>query len=85
MKDKCQFCGQSEFTQKSVQYIYRRDGHFFVVNNVPCEECNSCGERYYAAKNLKRIEAEFEALERGEKTARQEVTVPVEEFAEFAL
>ena len=85
MKDTCQFCGQTEFTKKNVQYIYRRDEHFLVVNNVPCEECDHCGERYFAAKDLKRIEAEFDALERGEKMAQKEVSVPVEEFAEFAL
>ncbi|GAB6091101.1 hypothetical protein JCM12856_26950 [Spirochaeta dissipatitropha] len=50
-----------------------------VSLSLPKKVCN------IFTKDLKRIEAEFEALERGEKTARQEVTVPVEEFAEFAL
>ena len=33
--------------RKTVQYIYRHDGKFLVVNEVPCEECTYCGERYY--------------------------------------
>ena len=33
--------------RKTVQYIYRHEEKFLVVNEVPCEECTYCVERYY--------------------------------------
>jgi YgiT-type zinc finger domain-containing protein len=80
----CNFCGGTDLIKKQVQYIYHRKGKLLVVNNVPCEECGNCGERYYSASVLKKIEDEFEAIGRGEKIVHNEILVPVEEFAEFA-
>jgi YgiT-type zinc finger domain-containing protein len=54
MKRTCNFCGNKNFREKLVQYIYKHDGHFLIVNNVPCEECEYCGERYFKAEALKK-------------------------------
>ena len=84
MKDKCSFCGNEEVVAKKVQYIYRHDGKFLVVDDVPCEECTYCHERYFEGAVLEQIEDEFEALHSGAKTARSEVSVPIEKYTEFA-
>ena len=55
----CNFCGNRNFKEKNVQYIYKHDDQFLVVNNVPCEECEFCGEQYFKADVLKRIEKSF--------------------------
>ena len=82
MRTVCNFCGNKNIREKSVQYIYNRDGHFLFVNNVPCEECEYCGEKYYEAKTLKKIEKEFENIYyEGKKT--REITIPVEEYVEL--
>ncbi|MEK7398331.1 MAG: YgiT-type zinc finger protein, partial [Candidatus Poribacteria bacterium] len=39
MNKTCGFCGNKNFRIKKVQYIYRHDGNFLIVNDVPCEEC----------------------------------------------
>ena len=51
----CSFCGNKNFREKHVQYIYKHDDQFLVVDNVPCEECEYCGEQYFEAKALKRL------------------------------
>ncbi len=84
MRTVCNFCGNKHFEKKNVQYIYRHDGKFLLVNHVPCEECTYCGERYYEAKVLKRIEREFMEIHHGGKKAKTEVSVPVEDFTEVA-
>ncbi len=84
MGSVCSFCGNKSSVQKKVQYIYRHDDKFLAVNNVPCEECTYCGERYYLAPVIKRIEREFAAIHHGGKKPEAEVTMPMEEFAAIA-
>ncbi|MBI5141743.1 MAG: YgiT-type zinc finger protein [Nitrospirae bacterium] len=84
MNRVCNFCGNKNVSSKLVQYVYKHDDRFLVVNNVPCEECEYCGERYFRAHDLKRIEKDFFAIyEHGKKAARK-ISVPVEEFVELS-
>ncbi|MDP2993442.1 MAG: YgiT-type zinc finger protein, partial [Deltaproteobacteria bacterium] len=69
--------------ERHAQYLYKHDNQFLVVDNVPCEECEYCGEQYFKAEDLKRIEENFRAIYFSGKRARKEVTVPVEEFTEI--
>ncbi len=80
MKSVCSFCGNKNFRKNCVQYIYRHDGKFLVVNNVPCDECEFCGEQYFHADSLKRIEQEFLAIYMHGKKPFSELKVPIEEF-----
>ena len=54
-----------------------------MVNNVPCEECEFCGEQYFKAETLKKIEKEFKEIYLSGKKAKKEIKVPVEEFVEI--
>ncbi|NCO84216.1 MAG: YgiT-type zinc finger domain-containing protein [Nitrospirae bacterium CG_4_10_14_3_um_filter_44_29] len=79
----CNFCGNKNFREKHVQYIYKYDNQLLVVNNVPCEECEYCGEQYFKTEVLKKIEEDFKTIYLSGKKALKEVTVPIEEFAEI--
>ena len=83
MKKICNFCGNNKFREKHVQYIYKHDGQFLVVNNVPCEECEYCGEQYFKGKVLKKIEKDFMDIYQSKKKAKTVVKLPVEEFVEI--
>ena len=83
MNKICNFCGNKIFIEKHVQYIYKHDDQFLVVNNVPCEECEYCGEQYFKAEVLKRIEKDFIDIYFSSRRAKREIKVPVEEFAEI--
>ena len=83
MKKICNFCGNKDFRRKIVQYIYRQDEQFLFVNNVPCEECEYCGEQYFKAEVLKKIEEDFKKIHFSDKKAQKEVRVPVEEFTKI--
>ena len=83
MKKVCNFCGNKNFREKIVQYIYRHDGQYLLVDNVPCEECEYCGEQYFKTAVLKKIEKDFEAIYSSGKMAKGEVKVPVEDFVEI--
>jgi len=83
MKRSCNFCGNKNFREKRVQYVYKHDGQFLIVNNVPCEECEYCGEQYFKAEALKKIEKDFMDIYFSKKKTRRKINVPVEEFLEI--
>ncbi len=80
---KCNFCGNKNFQEKRVQYLYRHDDRLLVMNNVPCEECDFCGEQYFKADVLKKIEKQFADIYQARVKATREIVVPVEEFVEL--
>ena len=83
MNKICSFCGNKNYIDKKVQYIYRFNNRFLVINNVPCEECEYCGEQYFKANILKKIEKEFNDIYLSGKKVKIEIQVPVEEFVEI--
>lgn len=77
----CNFCGNKNFKDKLVQYIYKHNEQFLMVENVPCEECEYCGEQYFQADVLKKIEKDFLDIYAKKKKLKKSIEVPVEEFA----
>ena len=84
MNKNCNFCGNKNFTEKNVEYIYKRDDKYIFINDVPCEECDFCGEQYFKAKVLKTIELEYHKVYNKHKKVKNEIKVPVEKYLEFA-
>ena len=81
MEKKCNFCGNVNIIVSKSDYIYKYDNKMMLVNNVPCEICEFCGEKYFQAKVLKKIEADFvEIVIKTNKKASNVISVPVEEF-----
>lgn len=77
---KCHFCGSEDFEGRQVEYIYRRNGKYLIVRDMPCEVCLRCGERYYSAKALLAVEARFKAIHEKQRAPEATLTVPVEPF-----
>ena len=51
----CVFCG-GKLKQSTTDYIEKMDNHVFFVKDVPCEECEQCGETYFNNSTVKVIE-----------------------------
>ena len=54
-----------------------------MVDNVPCRQCEYCGEQYFKAQVLKAIEHEFNEVHLHGKVVAHEIKVPMEEFNEI--
>ena len=80
----CHFCGNRNFKKATVQYTYKLDGKYLMIDDVPCEQCEFCGEQYFAVKTLKLIENEFDAIYSHKKKASGELTMPLESYTEIA-
>ncbi|MFH1860126.1 MAG: YgiT-type zinc finger protein [bacterium] len=81
----CNLCGNRNFKSKQVQYIYKNNNRFLIVDDVPCEECEYCGEQYFKSHILKKIEEDFLSVYSGNKKSKKMITVPVEEFATLTV
>ena len=81
MNTQCNFCGNKNFIIVRTQYIYKHDGKLLIVDDVPCEQCEFCGEQYFAADVLSKIEKDFMEVYSSRKKARSEILVPVESFS----
>ena len=84
MSSKCHFCGNTNFKETTVKYTYSQNDKYLIVDNVPCKQCEYCGEQYFKAKVLKTIEREFNEVHLHGKVVRHEIRVPMEEFNEIA-
>ena len=79
----CHFCGNKNFRDATIQYTYKHEGKFLIVDDVPCTQCEYCGELYFKAKVLKHIEKEFNAIYYQGKKSKKKLYVPVERFVEI--
>ncbi len=77
---QCNFCGNKNLSSRKVQYIYRHDGNYLFVDHVPCLQCDYCGEQYFEASVLKKIESDFQAIHYADKKASRQITIPYEDF-----
>ena len=83
MKTGCAFCGHKELQPRQTQYIYRYDGKFLIVDDVPCLQCAYCGEQYFKGHVLRDIEKRFNELHVQGQKASKEVQIPVEHFKDL--
>lgn len=81
MNDKCVFCGNINFELKNVQYIYKHDSKFMIVNDVPCKVCAFCGEQYFEGIDLENIEKVFMDINSKKNHTFKKIEVPVLDFA----
>ncbi len=81
MSQHCAFCGHKHLTARTTRYIHQQADELLIVNEVPCLECNYCGEQYFDVSVLKRIEAEHRAIVLQGKQPQAIKPVAVESFA----
>ena len=80
MSQQCSFCGHAHLKATRTRYIHQRRDDLLIVDDVPCLECEFCGEQYFAIETLKRIEADHAELSAGTKRPGRTLAVAVERF-----
>ncbi len=74
--DECTFCGGRVQERLVTKACWWGDQLVALVENVPAGVCDQCGERYYKAAVLKKIEAML-----SERETLKSVRVPLASFA----
>ncbi len=73
---KCEFCG-GQTVKRKVRKQHWLEGRLYLVENVEAEICGECGERYFHATVLDRIDAMLKA----EHHVKERLSVEVVSFA----
>jgi YgiT-type zinc finger domain-containing protein len=84
MSENCVFCGHKHLSNKTTRYIYQKNQQLLVIDHVPCLECAFCGEQYFDAIVLQKIEADYNAISNAKKQPLRFMQVAVEDFSSFA-
>lgn len=82
MNKGCLFCGNKNLSLKKVEYIYKNNGEYIMIQNVPALVCDYCGEQYFEGEVLKKIEDMFFDIKNNKKVAKKLINVPIEEYEE---
>ena len=69
---KCEFC-TGETVPRKVRKQHWLGGRLYIVENVDVEVCPECGERYFHARTLDKIDA----LIQGEHEVKELLSVEV--------
>lgn len=71
---KCVICKSGEVEPGTTTFTVDRDGHTYVLREVPARVCEQCGEPYFEAEVTRQI------LEQVEQAARSGVEVAVLQY-----
>lgn len=52
----CLFCKCDSVKASFTTHVVNYKGAIIVIKNVPCEECEQCGEKYYTDEVAEKIE-----------------------------
>jgi YgiT-type zinc finger domain-containing protein len=76
---KCVVCRHGETRPGTTTVTFHRDGYTLVVNEVPAEVCENCGEAYVDEAVTRQL------LEMASEAREAHVTVLVRDFAPAAV
>lgn len=74
--DKCEYC-RATVKERKVRVDHRWKEVLIVVEKVPVGVCTKCGERYYSATVLRRLDR----IAQGKVGAVRVMKVPVADYA----
>ena len=52
----CMFCKCDTVTPSLTTHVVNYNGTIIVIKNVPCEECEQCGEKFYTDDVAEKLE-----------------------------
>ena len=67
----CMYCKCRDTNQSSTTHVVNYKDCVIVIKNVPCEECEQCGEKYYSNEGAYQLEK----LINNAKQLMQEISV----------
>jgi YgiT-type zinc finger domain-containing protein len=59
----CLSCKTGEMLESTNTYFVQLDDCYVIIENVPCYKCNQCGEIYYKASVLEKIDTLMDQIQ----------------------
>lgn len=60
---RCLSCKMEEMEEAKNSYFAQLNNCYVIIENVPCYKCKQCGEVYYKASVLEKIDMLLEKIE----------------------
>ena len=60
---RCLSCKMEEMEEAKNSYFAQLNNCYVIIENVPCYKCKQCGEVYYKASVLEKIDVLLEKIE----------------------
>lgn len=67
----CMFCKNKTYTESTTTHVVNYNNCIIIIRNVPCLECEQCGEKYYTDEVAEKIEKIVDSA----KKLMQEISV----------
>ncbi len=67
----CMFCKNKTYTESTTTHVVNYQNCIIIIRNVPCLECDQCGEKYYTDE----VAEKLERLVNSAKQLMQEISV----------
>ena len=67
----CIYCKCDTTKKSTTTHVVNYKGCIIVIKNVPCEECEQCGEKYYSDE----VTEKLEMLVNSAKQLMQEISI----------
>lgn len=52
----CKYCKNEHLIESTTTHVVDFKAHLIIVRNVPCMECDQCGETFYSMDVAERLE-----------------------------
>ena len=52
----CKYCKSGNYVESTTTHVVDYKNHLIIVRNVPCMECEQCGETYFSMEIARRLE-----------------------------
>ena len=67
----CMFCKNNSLIESTTTHVVNYKNCIIIIRNVPCLECEQCGEKYYTDT----VSAKIEKIVESAKKLKQEISV----------
>lgn len=67
----CIFCKNKDYTKSTTTHVVNYQKCIIIIKNVPCLECEQCGEKFYTDEVSEKIEKIVNSV----KKLMQEISV----------
>ncbi len=67
----CMFCKCDSVKKSTTTHVINYKNCIIIIKNVPCEECEQCGEKYFSDEVAEKLEKMVNAA----KKVMQEISV----------
>ncbi len=67
----CMFCKNKTYSESVTTHVVNYNNCIIIIRNVPCLECEQCGEKYYTDEVAEKLEKIVESA----KKLMQEISV----------